>query len=101
MGRLSLMIMVGCVAIYALQMAILAFMIAFALMVVAGLIFRTKETIGLIAVAAIMALFRAFPLPAIIVAVVLVVVMIIVKAGEGGPERPTALLEAPEDNDAT
>lgn len=71
---LGIILLIG-LAVFALKLAILFFLLA-------GLIFRTKETIGLILIFAILAGFRTYPLPCIAIIAVLLPVSIYLKRRE-------------------
>lgn len=63
MGKVVTALLVAAVALYALKVAIL-------LLFLAGIIFRTKETLGLILVLGVLALFRNYPIACVVIAVV-------------------------------
>jgi hypothetical protein len=62
--------------------AMFAFQVAILLLLLAGLIFRTKETVGLIAILAIIAGFTAQPLIATGVVIVLIAISLYFKNKE-------------------
>jgi hypothetical protein len=53
-------------AIYALQLALAAALVAMGISVVVGLIFRPKETVGTVAFLVIMGMLGKYPIPTII-----------------------------------
>lgn len=77
---LGFILLVG-VAVFAIQLAI-------ALLLVAGLIFRTKETIGLIAILAVFAGFRAHPGIGISLIVLAVLISLYFKGKELNETKP-------------
>lgn len=64
MARLLLAIIVFAMVVAVLKMVVVA-------LVIAGLIFRTKETIGLLVIGAALAFTAAFPLVALVLAAVI------------------------------
>lgn len=73
-----------------LAMAIVAIKLAIALLILAGLIFRTKETIGLLLVLSAWAVFKAHPMMSIGIVAVLILYAVI-KASK--PKAPALLID--------
>ncbi|WP_294275315.1 hypothetical protein [uncultured Sphingomonas sp.] len=71
-----------------LAMAIVAIKLAIALLILAGLIFRTKETIGLLLVLSAWAVFKAYPMISIGIVAVLILYAVI----KASKPKPSALL---------
>jgi len=80
-------------AILLIGLFIYAFQLALILLIVAGLIFRTKETVGLLLILAIFAGLRAAPLVGLGL-LVLFVVAAIVKAVKKAPKEKA--IDGPE-----
>lgn len=83
MGRMIVAIVLMCVAITAFQMAVI-------LLLLVGLIFRTKETLGMLTVLAGFAAFQAHPYVGIAVGLMVVATACIawLKRGDEAAELP-------------
>jgi hypothetical protein len=75
-------------ALLLIGLAIFAVKVAILLLFLAGLIFRTKETAGLLAILGIVALFRNYPVACLVVLGVAGLVAIIRAAKRKGGEVP-------------
>lgn len=80
-------------------LVVTVFKLAIILLVVAGLIFRTKETVGLLLLLAVMAGFAAHPLIGTGLGLVLLAICLYYKKKEKGKEVESAVtaLPAPDD----
>lgn len=69
--------LLACLVIYIIQ---LFMVVGLVLLVIAGLIFRPRETIGLIAILGYIRLLGAFPMPTLLGTAVLVTILLVLKA---------------------
>lgn len=85
MGRLILTIIAIAMAIAALKLAIIA-------LLTAGLIFRTKETVGLLLIGGAISLVAAYP-PIVFIVAGLFVIAALIKASKSDKPNAIAALE--------
>lgn len=74
--RIIGLILLACLAIYALK-------IAFVLLILAGLIFRTKQTVGLLGFFGVLGLLSKYPVQCLGIAAVAVLISLYVKRNDG------------------
>lgn len=74
--------------VIAFSLAITAIKAVIAGLVVAGLIFRTQQTIGLLALGGLLTLIATFPLVGVSLVLILIVIVIAKKASKGRKELP-------------
>lgn len=96
--RLAGQIMLVCLLLAALQALIAILTVAFVLLLVWGLLFRTRETVGLIAFCLFLEALFVHPFTTIGIIVLLAAIVLIANVGTEvppDPQAPAALLPPP------
>ncbi|MHA0328832.1 hypothetical protein [Sphingomonas melonis] len=74
-------------------LAIVAIKLALAVIILAGLIFRTKETLGVVLLLSAFAVLRAYPMASFGIVALLIIYAIIKVSKSGTPDDPAATAE--------